>query len=698
MKTIVNAAPFVNLLGIQDASGRPPVITPEQVPTHLPLVYLYTQSGPTTPQLVSGDALAQMYGASTLDPRSAFYNHQSELAATVQGQGNPLMVQRVVPEDIGPKARLLLSLDIVADDIQQYERNTDGTFKLDEDGNKVPVIGPDATVEGYKARWVINKWLTGETTEAFGECAERTGSIVSTSGDQSQLYPILELEAYWLGGYGNNLGIRLDVPTTQSENPLNESVANAVKSFLYRFQAVSRTSAASSGTVVETLGGDQWLTFTFKEGAIDLSTDSELSWTDVFPLAYTDQDTPGLPPVYGPFGRSKIYKDNLTTVLAMIGAKEAAYGTLPVPSMDAQSEYLDTVNPFTAQAFDGTPYYSLALQGPADGGVLFGQNTTFYAEGASDGTMNDAAFDTLVGDQLTNFGGDDYTLMDDAMYPFSCVYDSGFSIDTKKAMLAISGKRKDIYSVVSTQDVSLPQNDQATESSMALALKTFARNYPESEIYGTSVCRAIIIGHSGYLINSKYKGLLPLTLEFAAKCANYMGAGNHLWASGLGFDTPPNNQISMFRGVNATFKQASVRNKDWTNGLVWVQNYDRQSQFWPAVQTVYDDDSSILNSAINMIIAVDLEKIAQRVYRDLTGISSLTDAQFADRCNRYIDERTQGRYDNRVTVVPDTYYTSQDVARGYSWSCKISLYGPSMKTVGTFTVVARRQSDLQAAA
>jgi len=96
-----------------------------------------------------------------------------------------------------------------------------------------------------------------------------------------------------------------------------------------------------------------------------------------------------------------------------------------------------------------------------------------------------------------------------------------------------------------------------------------------------------------------------------------------------------------------------------------------------------------------MQIAVELEKVCQRVWRDLTGNSSLTNEQFIERSNRLIEQRTSGRFDQRVVIVPETYYTADDAVRGYSWSCNINMYANNMKTVGTFTVVARRREELE---
>lgn len=699
MSAIINAAPLANLQGIKDVSSRPPVIEPEVVPSHLPLFYLYAEKGPTEAQLVHGDSFTTTYGTRTLDPRSPYYNHQSVFANRVLGAGNAIMVQRVIPADAGPKSRLLLSLDIVAEPaIQQYQRNADGTYALDANGAKIPVSGAGATLPGYKAKWVVNEF----GTDAFGAVTSRSGSIVSTDSQQSTLYPIMELEASFVGAYGNNLGLRLVAPTTRSGNPLNDTLASMIQAYLYRFQLVSRADASTSPFVVETLMGEQALDLTFKPGAINTINDTEVSIEDVLLDAYQDLATPGYPKQWGPFGRLKVYQDNLKSVLAMIGAAEAEFGLLSTEDITAASENLYEVNAFTGVNYDGVPYYTLQLLGPADEGVTFTDNTVLFAEGGSDGTMSFEAFDNIVRQELLNWGSTGTDYLDWARYPVSTLYDSGFTLDTKLAFAVPLGKRKDVWVAVSTQDISAPQNTPAEESSIAISLKTAFRNFPESEIFGTKVCRAVIIGHSGRLISDKYKGpqdnLLPLTLEFAVKCANFMGAGNGVWASGMGFDMPPNNQITLFRDVNATFKAATVRNKDWENGLVWAQNYDRRSLFWPAVQTVYDDDSSVLNGAITMMACVELQKVALRTWRDLSGISKLSAGQFIERSNRLIAAAVDGRFDDRFVIIPETYYTQGDEQRGYSWSCKIKIYAPNMKSVGTFSVEAHRLSDLEAGA
>jgi hypothetical protein len=199
------------------------------------------------------------------------------------------------------------------------------------------------------------------------------------------------------------------------------------------------------------------------------------------------------------------------------------------------------------------------------------------------------------------------------------------------------------------------------------------------------------------LLNSQWRGLAPLTVEIAAKFAAYMSSGTGIWNDSLAPDVSPNNQVSTFRNVNATWKADPVRTRDWTNGLIWVQNFDRRNLFFPALQTVYPDDTSVLNNVFNALIAIDLEKVCQQSWAELTGNTKLTSDQYIERSDELIRDKVKNKYDGRAVIVPRTYISAGDEARGYSYSCEVTMYANNMKTVGQFTIVARRRDDLEVA-
>lgn len=707
MYTIRNAAPHAHLRGIKDESGRAPVIEPEAIPTHLPHLFLFTERGPTLPQLVSGDKMVQTYGAKSFEYRGRYANHQTVMANTINAQGNQLMVQRIVPPGANPPATLRLSVDMMTEQLPVYERAPDGRFLLNEADEKIPT---GDTAPGLVFRWMVGPTIDpsddGRLVESgdprllesgqerilqrrVGDGASQVGSMTNAAGEQSTVYPIMDFEVQDFGSYGNRIGVRLSAPTVNSDIPVDDTTIEEQMAYLYRLTFVERDENTSTPKVLETLFGEKFVDFSFKEGVVNERTSTELHLDDAVIPSFSQEASGGLSEIRSPIGHIHVYEENLDLLLTELHKLEAARGTV-----DADPEARHLMNVFSGHDYNGVPYDSVKVLGPAEDGVLLNASATHYCMGGFDGVMNFETFDAGVGYELENYGDLEAKVLDSAMFPQSVLYDSGFSLETKKKFFVPMGRRKDVWVVLSTQDVSMPQNRPSEESSIAIALRTAARMYPESVIYGTATCRAIVHGQSGYLLNSPYKGLLPLTVEFAQKCARYMGAGIGAWTSGRAFDQPGNNLVRMFKGVNAEWRDTNVRGRDWDNGLVWVQNYDRRSLFWPGIQTVYDDDSSVLNSAGNMMVAVELQKVAERVWRDLTGISYLTPGQFIERSDSLIKERTQGRFDGRVIVEPETFFTQNDEQRGYSWSCNIHLYAPNMKTVGSFTVVAHRITDL----
>lgn len=695
MNAILNAAPRPLLNGIRDLSARAAVREAEVRPTHFPLFFFYAEQGPEEPQFITSDTLTQLYGSKTIDPRSKYYTHQTEFMSSVLGEGNAVMGRRIVPAD-AKTARLLLALEIVADPaVPQYERASDGSYLLDNAGQPITM---EETIAGYTARWVVNPYDRATTPYEFGQAPTQAGEAIGSTSAEAQIIPILELEASSAGAWGSNAGLVLTAPTTESSSPLNDTLAAKLKSYLYRFSVVTRADALSSPAVVETLNGSQSLDLSFLDGAVNAALGAEVSVQQALISAYRDVSTPGFTPSFGVFSRLKVYTSNLEGILANIAAKEAPLGLVSATANTPEGIY--EINPFTATNYSGVPYHSLRLLGEADGGTTFTSSTVLFAEGGADGTMSLAKFDTAVRSELTNFGVAGIPYKNWAKYPFSVLYDSGFTLETKLAFGIPMSRRKDLWVQVCTQDITQPQNTGEEETAMATALQAAFRNYPESEIYGTSVCRALIVGQSGRLISGSYRGpndnLLPLGLEVARKLARYMGAGNGIWKRGLGINVPDNNRVTTFRDINATYKSDNARTIDWNTGLIYALDYDRSSVFWPAFQTVFDDDSSVLNSAITMIACVEAEKVCLNAWRQLTGIDYLTQEQFIERSNEIILKDLDGRFDNRFVFQVETFFTQADTTRGYSWSTIIRIFAPNMMTVGSFTVESHRMSDLDA--
>lgn len=691
MTTIVNAAPQTISQGTQDLSTRQQVPEQEALPTHLPKIYVYTKKGPTTPQLVVGESRTQMYDADSFDPRLKWANHATELSNIINAAGNAQMLQRIKPADAAPPASIRLSLDVLPMAIPKYQRNADGSFKLDEDG--FPEQDGNLTVNGFRCKWVASAVTQPAGVDSFGQATQGPGD--QTDGEnQSLRYPIADIRVSSFGSYGNDLGLRLWAPTLKSSTPLDDRLLTSRKVYPFRMACVGRADSNSTARVIETLYAEQFINVCLKPDVIDPNTSALVYAGDVFLDSYRDLSTPGQPLRYGSFNEFKLYDANIKSLLEDFYAAEQPIANTFSDFTGADGEeYL--FNIFSGQSSQGVPYHSFQLVAGSTGSFKPNEGVSIFATGGTDGTMNDTAFAAAVADEVALYADRNSYLQDDAKYPESIIYDSGFPVDTKEALVDFIAVRKDTFVVLGTHVVGGPDLTASQESSLALALKTRLQMYPESDFYGTPVMRGMIVGRSGKLLTSQFRKHLPLTLEIARKAATYMGASNGKWKPGYSFDKWPNNQVTSFGDVNVTFTPSSVRNKDWANGLNWVDSFERRSLYFPALKTVYEDDTSVLNSFFTAMVCVEVQKVGKRVHRRFSGVSSLTNNQLIERVNEEVINQTTGRFDDRVTIVPKAYFTKSDEARGYSWTLPIQVYAAGMKTVMTLNVETHRIEELE---
>ena len=771
MSEILNAVPRAIVRGINDVSRRRVTPTPEQIPQHLPLIPHLMERGPETPQIAVGDDFNQMYGIESLNLLGRFANHQTVLANTVLGRGNMVMWKRLKPAN-AKTAMLRVSLEMIPAEIPLYERNNDGTYKLDNNGDRIPVLdGDDAEVKvmGHRLVWHtgVSQYASGlrpygagakVSGHRLGTEPSATAGVLSTlkDGDDpvgSTLYPVFDLDLSSFGGWGDNVALRLTAPNSTDLIPPDVDTMGEIGAYLYRLAILERPDANSTAVVQETITGEQTLDLVFKEGTIHPVTGKQLYIKDRLIEDYQLLTDPSVTPIYGPFGRMHVYRTNLNEILTALAdgsteqgnilIGEGDYDTtyLPHPSLAGQylpradkfrfsktdgspwAEHRQLLNIFTGADQDGVPYYTFDVENSAAfGGVTFAGGE-LYASGGSDGLFYDVngrpdklknleMYDSLVAAEYSNFGSvaaTGWAGLDVARYPFSTIWDSGFSLDTKKKMLIPMSRRKDINVWLSTWSVAEYSNpvvrtpstyDYSTvptvseENAMAAQIRELVKAYPESEIYGTPACRVVIVGRVGHLFNGLYTDPLPFTIDMADKVSNYMGAGNGKWTAGQSFDEEPGNVVTLFRDVNVQWQTPGSYNSDWEQGIVWVQSYDRRRLFYPAHQTVYNDDTSVLNSAIVMMACCELERVAQLVWRRQTGNTRLTKDQFRERNDRLITEAVLDRFDGRFTIQPETIFTAGDDERGYSWTTNIHIYAGNMKTVGVMSIVAHRQEDL----
>lgn len=689
---IFNATPRTYFRGTQDSSLKQAVAEAVSRPQHLPFFFLFAQKGPLEPQFVTGAEAAAMYGIDSFDLRKQWATHATVFAKQAIAQGGTICVQRVVSDDIPQAASLRLWADVLPVQLSDYERNADGSIKTSTTG--VPVV-LGTKIAGFKVKFVLDSVTAVDGEGSFGQASEAAGDLTDPDTEtQSTRIPLMDFQVPSVGAFGNNNGIRLYAPTTKSKAKLDPRIVQNEAVYPFRIACVSRPDALTSPSIVSTVAGEQYIDFSFMPGSINRLVDKQLYIGDTFLDAYQDLDS-GNVPAYGPFGAISVYDANIEALLTQLYTEE-------VKHRDAFSDFtgdpseIYRFNLFGATTSGGVPYHAIQLISGVVGSVRLAETSNLMAQGGGDGTLTATVFDKLVKDGCAQFLDANSPLKNMIRFPFSTIYDSGFSLDTKYALVNILANRPNTSVILGTHTVGGAILTDSDEAAIAAALLTHVQQFPESEYYGTSTMRGMLIGGSGRLTAGQFRGHLPLTLEFLNKAVAYHGAADGSWKPGLAFDDFPLNKVTLFKSLNVETRSDTARDNEWDIGLVTVESSDRREYFFPAFQTVYNKDDSILNSYMAMALCQDLTMIGEEIRIEFSGKSSLSNLQFVDRMTKRMAERVLGRYDGRFTIIPTVVITAADEARGYSWTAKYDFYGPTMKTVQTLSLDGHRIEDLPA--
>lgn len=688
MKTIVNGAPGVVDYGVQDLSAAPYTRAPEELPQHLPKYPIFAKKGPATEELLVGNDRILMFGEETFVERSPYFNHATQHSNGTNAQGNAAMYVRMIPKDAGPKPTICLSMDVLPTQVDLYERNIDGSIKTDVAGD--PIV--TGTAAGYRVKF-ITEFLADEAAVAnFGARDIKPGDQTDTAtSTQSTRYPLFDAEHNFFGGDGNLAGIRLWAQTLENTPQMPTKLMSREKAYPYNLAVIRKNVTTGSAKAVETVFGEQVITVTFKEDVIDPVTLVRLSFSERLVDSYQSLTDTRYARKFGEFGRLHVYQDNIESLLTKFHAAEVPYLT-DESDMTADVADKHLFNFITGTDSTGSPYHAFQYT-VNDDSVRFSASTNVYAQGGSDGTMTHESHAALVSEYMDRYTNPADELNDIAYHVESHLYDTGYPLDTKYKLINFISNRKDTFVHLSTMEFGQRALTQAEEYSIAAALQSRLALHPESTYFGTPVYRGMIQSSGGRIRGSQYKQRFPMTYEVGVKSAKYMGASNGRWKNGANFDGYPGNIIDTQFDLLNPWTPDDVRNRFWDQGLNFVARYDRTLFCFPALKTVYSDDTSVLTSYLMACAIIQLNKIAHKAQRTFQGTSGLTMAQFNKRVNDFVTDQVSGKFDGRYIIEPKCQFTSMDQVRNYSWTLPIEIFGPGMKTVMTTYTVARRIED-----
>lgn len=716
---IKNASPEFLNLGTDDQSARKLYPSTIDVPSHCPKLWFLGKKGTTKPNLTLPEQLSKLYGNETFNVSGKYYNHATLLLTLFATEGNTCMTQRVVPDDAGAKANCAIYIDVLPTTLPNYLRSSTGALIPDAATNGYKIDPNTPTVAGYKIKF-IKDYVTGDVTDqTLGLLVPKQGTM-SDGGTKSTMYPFLEILASEQGEAYNNNGFYF---TNFYKGDFDTKIVSKTKTLPYGFSLVTRESASVSPTIERTLFGETYSTVVLKDKVVHPTTNARLDLPYLFKTRWFNETDNLKELKYNEYDGMYLYKANLELILKNILVNEKAYVSSDVTTYSDggmsstlswydfttsdQTAILDEIyllNIFTCKSTANVRYQTVAISDDVatltgnQSEVSFSSTTPVYLSGGSDGTISDDMFEKLVQAKLAEYADQDALVQDTAINVESVIYDSGFSVETKKAFANVLSIRKDVNVALTTHEARLGAKSYTLSESrdIASALKTRLSMAPESSYFGTQTCRAIIVGGAYHLRVDSREDLSPQLFEIAIKSARMMGASNGNWKAVYLFDKAPNSLLEFGTDPKPEYIPMSIKPTLWSDGLVWSQPYDRTQYHFPAIQTIYDDDTSVLNSWWVICALPTVNKVAEQCWRDYTGSTALTDGQFIEEIETYCKAKLKPeRFANMFELIPSCVIDDDDKLRGYSWHLNIKLYANNMKSKMVYNTTVYRMSDLE---
>lgn len=678
-----NGAPLNNKQGWQDNSVPELVRTPTGDPIHKPLIFTFASRGVDDEAFpLSGDNALSLLGRDLFDLRGDYATFNTPFQAMFNANGNDCMYQRLVPDD-AKTAAIRLVADVLETKVPAYEREN-GVIQYDVSGK--PKVKEQ--VDGLKIVFRLSVIEDVSNVKA-GTVTEGTMTDTETQA-KSKLYPIFDIKGPYAGSDVNGFGFKL-VPLNEKSSPsIASSYQTKVGGRMYALQWFETLAGVTSPVIWKTLKGLSSINVSFKPDAYYQPMSTQLDFEVVVPDAYrqTMPDIGGLPD-YGPFEEFYIYRENLETVLKLAQSKiQNAKPAITDPYMVDIFGGVD----LTGQLYDGLQV------NPSEevGKIVFSASNIHYLQGGSNGTMNNDVYDELVRREMSLFPDGGKVRYDNELkYSLGCFWDSGFSMDTKKALTNFIGRSRNTFLTLCTRVYNQGRNDLQTEENVKTALIEMITSVPESSYYGTPACRGMICGQDAYIRNSSYKKPVPMCYSIANFFSKYLGSGEGRAKPAYRFSRGEETIIEDLYDLSMPWKGNEIYASDWDVSLVTARSRDYYRLFIPALQSIYSEERSVLNNALFNFIMTYVYRVSDQVWADMSGESRMTDDERAKMIENKITERLEGRLDSIANITPSAYMTADDKANGNSITLDIKAEGGVLLTQFNTTIKVYRRDGAE---
>lgn len=536
---------------------------------------------------------------------------------------------------------------------------------------------------------------------------------------KSRMIPVFEIIASYFGSGYNNYGFSINSHYLED---FNSTLAKNLKLYPYTVSMYTRKNKKASPSIMKTLYYDNEAELVLTNKVVkDPSLGARCDLSYVIAKEWFNEKDPIYPYVPNVFDSFRLYDKNFEEVLKAIFEAEKnsiefepklyttdnAYGkSIDWYDFDASKiedieEQLGLFNPFTAKTSKNVRLQNVIISEdrPTLSGNLkeinMSANKPIFMDGGNDGNITDVAFEEAVVAELAKYADENSDVQELAYNVESTFWDSGFTLPTKLAIGDFISVRKDTYVVLSTHVVGEKPLPLSKMRARGVSLDTNLRLNPESTFYGTPTCRGLIVGGAYHLSNSNYTEYVPLSYDLLVKTARFAGAANGKWKREYIFDHGDNAVIRTGTDIVPEFIPHGVKPALWSANLIYPQKVDRKNYFFPALQTVYGNDTSVLNSYFTIMALCTITKSGHKTWKHFSGAITFTNAQFKLAVEDYMIADLADRFAGIITATAICEITDKDKLRGYSYKLYGKLYANNMKTVCEYTTRVYRAEDLE---
>lgn len=679
----------------------------EVLPIHRPVYVMTTQEGPAGVPIwcENYSKFAKMFGAQTLNEGNKKYFSPQGFFLKNSFKFNGAFVVRAVDES-ATTATCILEAHVKSVEVQQYEKDDNGRYILDADKKKKPLQelvgeGGDAVLENVLEPGVeityVARYEKLNSEEEIDSLTIR--SVTNDDESVTKIYPLIGFESLYPGVYGDDLAFSL-----YYDDKANDSFKVAKAGSIFTSLApVRRDYGYSTVTPHRDIYDNLAQASCVKPDVIDPKTGISSSMKDILEKAYADDRIlPYEMHVYENnfklVGNRIIDVETSDEVLGFVKEEGFSAEGSTVDPVAAASEQGYLVNIYSFKNTEGIPYDHV-VEGDTSVGedsdviVSLTKGHNIWLKGGTDGTIDDISVESAV----RKFCKLDLcpAVEDEFKYPITHMYDVGFTMETKMAMLDFLDLREDIIVELSTQvlfkdadNLPITLNSEMEDEANGEVLAQYALMMRESIAKGTEVCRASIYTQAGFPIAATYDAPVPCTFWSAMKHAEYQNLSHMTIEEPRGW---PASYNLLFKGdINWVPYRKASRSRLWDSGFNYCMSADMTRLFYPALRTVYPYETSALVDQWFVDAIVYTKHEIRQSWGKHTGRNDYTDVLQAD-ITKDLENRIGTLFGGKYRFTVRVYQTAEEAKIGYIQHVAVSITAPNTNRVWDVDIIVGRE-------